>query len=142
MTNTDWDSLDKHICVTRTNNVLKVYVENTEVISQTFTGDVTSTADVYLAKEYSESASALVEPTDTGENGGMRCTYHQMRLYNRAWSTSEISTWVGLNAPTISLKFYGRIWRIDERNASNKCYLKGLGGVVLNSRIDSSVAYR
>ena len=139
MTNTDWDSLDKHICVTRTNNVLKVYVENTEVISQTFTGDVTSTADVYLAKEYSESASALVEPTDTGENGGMRCTYHQMRLYNRTWSTSEISTWVGLNAPTISLKFYGRIWRIDERNASNKCYLKGLGSVALNSRIDSSL---
>lgn len=139
MTNTDWDSLDKHICVTRTNNVLKVYVENTEVISQTFTGDVTSTADVYLAKEYSESASALVEPTDTGENGGMRCTYHQMRLYSRAWSTSEISTWVGLNTPTISLKFYGRIWRIDERNASNKCYLKGFGSVALNSRIDSSL---
>ena len=63
-----------------------------------------------------------------------------MRLYNRAWSTSEISTWVGLNTPTISLKFYGRIWRIDERNASNKCYLKGLGGsVVLNSRIDSTL---
>lgn len=139
MTDTDWDSLDKHICVTRTNNVLKVYVENTEVISQTFTGDVTSTADVYLAKEYSESASALVEPTDTEENGGMRCTYHQMRLYERAWSTSEISTWVGLNAPTISLKFYGRIWKIDEKSGSDKCYCKGLGSVALNSRIDSSI---
>jgi hypothetical protein len=139
MTNTDWNNLDKHICVTRTNNVLKVYVENTEVISQTFTGDATSTADIYLGKEYSETASAFVEPSNTSQSGGMKGTYHQMRLYSRAWSTSEISTWVGLNAPTISLKFYGRIWRIDERNASNKCYLKGLGGVVLNSRIDSSV---
>tara|TARA_R110002110_G_scaffold308767_1_gene522421 strand:- start:68 stop:1468 length:1401 start_codon:yes stop_codon:yes gene_type:complete len=62
-----------------------------------------------------------------------------MRLYSRAWSTSEISTWVGLNTPSISLKFYGRIWRIDERSASNKCYLKGLGSVALNSRIDSSI---
>lgn len=139
MTDTDWNSLDKHICVTRTNGVLKVYVENTEVISQTFTGDVTSTADIYLAKEYSESATALVEPSNTGQNGGMRCTYHQMRLYSRAWSTSEISTWVGLNAPTISLKFYGRIWKIDEKKGSDKCYCKGLGSVALNSRIDSSV---
>jgi len=139
MTNTDWNNLDKHICVTRTNNVLKVYVENTEVISQTFTGNATSTADIYLGKEYSETASAFVEPSNTQQSGGMKGTYHQMRLYSRAWSTSEITTWVGLNAPTISLKFYGRIWRIDERNASNKCYLKGLGGVVLNSRIDSSI---
>ena len=139
MTSSDWTNLDKHICVTRTNNVLKVYVENTEVISQTFTGDVTSTADIYLGKEYSETASALIEPSSTGRYGGMQATYHQMRLYNRAWSTSEISTWVGLNAPTISLKFYGRIWRIDERNASNKCYVKGLGSVALNSRIDSSL---
>ena len=139
MTSTDWNDLDKHICVTRTNNVLKVYVENIEVISQTFTGDVTSTADIYIGKEYSESASALVEPSSTNKHGGMSTTYHQMRLYNRAWSTSEISTWVGLNTPTISLKFYGRIWRIDERNASNKCYLKGLGGIVLNSRIDSTL---
>ncbi len=139
MTNTDWDSLDKHICVTRINNVLKVYVENTEVVSQTFTGDATSTADIYLGKEYSETASALVEPTDTSENGGMRCTYHQMRLYERSWSTSEISDWVGLNAPTISLKFYGRIWKIDEKSGSDKCYCKGLGSVALNSRIDSSI---
>ena len=139
MTSTDWNNLDKHICVTRTNNVLKVYVEDTEVISQTFTGDVTSTADIYIGKEYSETASALVQPSSTNKHGGMRTTYHQMRLYSRAWSTSEISTWVGLNTPTISLKFYGRIWKIDERNASNKCYLKGLGSVALNSRIDSSL---
>ena len=139
MTSTDWNNLDKHICVTRENDVLKVYVENTEVISQTFTGDVTSTADIYIGKEYSESASALVEPSSTGKHGGMYTTYHQMRLYSRAWSTSEISTWVGLNTPSISLKFYGRIWRIDERNASNKCYVKGLGSVALNSRIDSSI---
>ena len=139
MTSTDWNNLDKHICVTRENDVLKVYVENTEVISQTFTGDVTSTADIYIGKEYSESASALVEPSSTGKHGGMYTTYHQMRLYNRSWSTSEISTWVGLNTPSISLKFYGRIWRIDERNSSNKCYVKGLGSVALNSRIDSSI---
>ena len=139
MTSTDWTDLDKHICVTRTNNVLKVYVEDTEVLSVPFTGDATSTADIYLGKEYSETASALVEPSSTGRYGAMASTYHQMRLYSRAWSTSEISTWVGLNTPTISLKFYGRIWRIDERNASNKCYLKGLGSVALNSRIDSSL---
>jgi hypothetical protein len=140
MTSTDWNGLDKHICVTRTNNVLKAYVENTEVISQTFTGDVTSTADIYIGKEYSESASALVEPSSTGKDGGMRTTYHQMRLYSRAWSTSEISTWVGLNAPTITLKFYGRIWKIDQkRSGTDKCYCKGLGGISLNSRIDSSI---
>ena len=137
MTNSDWDNLDKHICITRTNGVVKVYVENTEVISQTFAGDLTNTADIYLGKEFNTLAGTLVE--STANHGGMNGTYHQMRLYSRAWSTSEISTWVGLNTPTISLKFYGRIWRIDERNASNKCYLKGLGGVVLNSRIDSSV---
>lgn len=137
MTNSDWDDLDKHICITRTDGVVKVYVENTEVISQTFAGDLTNTADIYLGKEFNTLAGTLVE--STANHGGMNGTYHQMRLYNRAWSTSEISTWVGLNAPTISLKFYGRIWRIDERNASNKCYLKGLGGVVLNSRIDSTL---
>ena len=139
MSSSDWTNLDKHICVTRTNNVLKVYVENIEVISQTFTGDVTSTADIYIGKEYSESASALVQPSSTNQHGGMSTTYHQMRIYSRAWSTAEITKWVGLNAPSITLKFYGRIWRIDERNASNKCYLKGLGGVALNSRIDSSL---
>jgi hypothetical protein len=140
MTSTDWNGLDKHICVTRTNNVLKVYVENTEVMSQTFTGDVTSTADIYIGKEYSESASALVEPSSTGKDGGMRTTYHQMRLYSRPWSTSEISTWVGLNAPTITLKFYGRIWKIDQKKSGiDKCYCKGLGGISLNSRIDSSI---
>ena len=139
MSSSDWTNLDKHICVTRTNNVLKVYVENIEVISQTFTGDVTSTADIYIGKEYSESASALVQPSSTNQHGGMSTTYHQMRIYSRAWSTAEITKWVGLNAPSITLKFYGRIWRIDERNASNKCYLKGLGGVVLNSRIDSTL---
>ena len=137
MTNSDWDDLDKHICITRTDGVVKVYVENTEVISQTFAGDLTNTADIYLGKEFNTLAGTLVE--STANHGGMNGTYHQMRLYNRAWSTSEISTWVGLNAPTISLKFYGRIWRIDERNASNKCYLKGLGSVALNSRIDSSL---
>ena len=140
MTSTDWNGLDKHICVTRTNDVLKVYVENTEVMSQTFTGDVTSTADIYIGKEYSESASALVEPSSTGKDGGMRTTYHQMRLYSRPWSTSEISTWVGLNAPTITLKFYGRIWKIDQKKSGiDKCYCKGLGGISLNSRIDSSI---
>jgi len=139
MSSSDWTNLDKHICVTRTNNVLKVYVENIEVISQTFTGDVTSTADIYIGKEYSESASALVQPSSTNQHGGMSTTYHQMRIYSRAWSTAEITKWVSLNAPSITLKFYGRIWRIDERNASNKCYLKGLGGVALNSRIDSSL---
>ena len=139
MTSTDWNGLDKHICVTRTGGVLKVYLENTEVISQTFTGDITSTADIYLGKEYSESASALVEPTTTGRNGGMPCTYHQMRIYNRSWSISEIKTWVGQNAPSITLKFYGRVWRIDERSASNKCYLKGLGSVALQTRIDSTL---
>jgi len=137
MTNSDWDDLDKHICITRTDGVVKVYVENTEVISQTFAGDLTNTADIYLGKEFNTLAGTLVE--STANHGGMNGTYHQMRLYSRAWSTSEITTWVGLNAPTISLKFYGRIWRIDERNASNKCYLKGLGSVALNSRIDSSL---
>ena len=140
MSSSDWTNLDKHICVTRTNNVLKVYVENIEVISQTFTGDVTSTADIYIGKEYSESASALVEPSSTGKYGGMRTTYHQMRLYSRPWSTSEISTWVGLNAPTITLKFYGRIWKMDQKKSgTDKCYCKGLGGISLNSRIDSSI---
>ena len=137
MNNSDWDNLDKHICITRTSGVVKVYVENTEVISQTFAGDLTNTADIYLGKEFSNVNGSLNEGGDT--YGGMAGTYHQMRIYNRAWSTSEISTWVGLNTPTISLKFYGRIWRIDERNASNKCYLKGLGSVALNSRIDSSI---
>ena len=139
MSSSDWTNLDKHICVTRTNGVVKIYVENTEVLSVPFTGDVTSTADIYIGKEYSETASALVEPSSTGRYGAMQATYHQMRIYSRAWSTTEITKWVGLNAPSISLKFYGRIWRIDERNASNKCYLKGLGSVALNSRIDSSL---
>ncbi len=137
MTDTDWDDLDKHICITRTDGVVKVYVEDTEVISQTFAGDLTNTADIYLGKEFNTLAGTLVE--STANHGGMSGTYHQMRLYSRTWSTTEITKWVGLNAPSISLKFYGRIWRIDERNASNRCYLKGLGSVALNSRIDSSI---
>ena len=132
------NNLDLHFCITRTNNVLKVYIDNLEIISETFTNDITSTADIYLGKEYSETTSALVEPVT--EKGGLKCTYHQMRLYSRAWSVEEISTWVGLIAPSMTLKFYGRIWKKDLlKNGIEKVYCKGLGSLALNTRIDASL---
>lgn len=146
LTNSDWDDKDVQIFVVRSSNSLKVYFNNTEVISQTVTGDLTTRADIYLWKEFNETGvsgqnytGSLVEPSSTSMYGGSTCTYHQMRIYSRALSISELTTLYGLNAPTMTLKFFGRIWKLTDNTTSSRCFAKGLGSIALNTRIDSSI---
>lgn len=146
LTDSDWNNKDVNIFVTRISDTLKVYFNNTEVISQTVTGDLSTRADIYLWKEFNETGTSgqnytgsIVEPSSTGQNGGMICTYHQMRIYSRGLSTTELTTLYGLNAPTMTLKFFGRIWKLEDKTVSSKCFAKGLGSIALNTRIDSSI---
>ena len=143
---TDYDSIDKLIVVRRQSNILKVFVNNAEIMSNTFSGDLTTRADIYLYKEFNETGTsgqnytgALVEPASTFEYGGFAGYYHQLRIYNRALSNDELTTLYGLNVPTITLKFFGGIWKIDDKTSSSRCFAKGLGAVALTSRLDSSI---
>lgn len=144
-TNADWEKLTT-VCVRRIGDSLKAFVDNVERISQTRTGDFTTRADIYLYKEFNETGTsgqnytgALVEPASTFKNGGMVCTMHQLRIYNRGLSDDELKVLFGANVPTMTLKFYGRIWKVDDKSTNKKVYAKGLGSVALNTRLDSSI---
>jgi len=142
----DYNGIDKLIVVRRQSDVLKVFVNNVEIMSNTFSGDLTTRADIYLYKEFKETGTsgknytgALEQPASTFENGGFIGYYHQLRIYSRALSNNELTTLYGLNVPTITLKFFGGVWKIDDKTSSSRCFAKGLGAVALTSRLDSSI---
>lgn len=135
ITTNDYESTLKHIALIRTNGVLKLNVDNTTIITETNTGDFTSTADIYLCKEYDESTSSLVEPNYYGLN----CNFHQMKIYTRALSDGELSTHFESNVPAISMKFYGQVWKISDESSFSKCSCKGIGAIALNSNLNTSI---
>jgi len=144
-TDADWEKLTT-VCVRRIGDSLKAFVDNVERISQTRTGDFTTRADIYLYKEFNETGTsgqnytgALVEPASTFRNGGMICTMHQLRIYNRGLSDDELRVLFSANVPTMTLKFYGRIWKVDDKSTNKKVYAKGLGSVALNTRLDPTI---
>lgn len=114
-------------------------INGIEAITRTtFTGDATNTSDIYLGKEYNESSSGLIEP-DGVSSFGLHVYLFQMRIYIRALSEDEIDMINAVIIPFMTLKFYGQVWKKEDKGNMQKVYCNGLGDIILKSRVDSTL---
>lgn len=120
-TTADLDDLTTDVVFGRTGDTLKLYVNKTEKISQTFTSNMTNTTDLIIG------------------SSTLKSYIFQTRICLRFLTTDEISTLRNSILPVSVLKFYGRVWKVDTSGINSVGYCNGLGEILLLSKFDENI---
>jgi hypothetical protein len=94
-------------------------------------GDLNTSKDLYLFTEYNDSTTAEGSQFD-----GLMC---QLRIYNTHLTTVEAEKIWFAKPQTTTMKFGGKVWKIDDSGTSKKVVCNGFGNILLNTNITSNL---
>ena len=100
--------------------------------NNTNAGNFNSNQDIHFFKEYNESTSAYI--ANTGWNG----VPIQFRLYNVALPDDEVKKLRVSKPVNTTMKFGGRIWKLENTGSSKKLVCSSHAKELLGSQITSS----
>lgn len=112
------------LALVREAGIVKLYFDNTTIItSTTYTSDLTDNTDLIIGQTVSN----------------FKAYFCQLRIYIRALSSDEITRLYQCALPITTLKFYGKVWKIDSGNTTDTVYCNGLSEIILNTKINDGV---
>jgi hypothetical protein len=120
--------------IRRKAGVFKLYLDGVEksLTNNTNAGNFNSNQDIHFFKEYNESTSAYI--ANTGWNG----VPIQFRLYNVALPDDEVKKLRVSKPVNTTMKFGGRIWKLENTGSSKKLVCSSHAKELLGSQITSS----
>lgn len=111
------------LALVRQSGTLTLYLDNVAVITQSgITADLTYNSSVTI-----------------GDTSTIKEYLYQMRVYNRAFDSDELSEHYKVALPITTLKFYGRVWKIDSGNTTDTVYCNSLAEIILNTKVNDGV---
>jgi|TARA_B110000438_G_scaffold92433_1_gene91898 hypothetical protein len=125
--------------IRRQEGVFKLYLGDVEktLTNSTNSGNLNSNQDIHFFKEYNESTSAYIA------NTGWKGVPIQFRLYNTALSDDEVKKLRVSKPVNTTMKFGGKIWKIDDKLSNKKLicssHAKELLGTQIGTKLFNSV---
>ncbi len=126
-------TVDTLIRVSREGESITTWMNDVLVDTDTYVsgGDLNTTKDLYLFAEFDDNLS-----TEGSQVDGIMC---QLRIYNSHMETSKASQIWNAKSQTATMKFGGKVWKVDDSGTSKKVVCNGFGGILLNTNITSSL---
>ena len=121
------------IRVSREGDSITTWYNNVLVDTDTYAsgGDLNTSKDLYLFAEYNDSTTVEGSQVD-----GIMC---QLRIYNTHLTTVEAEKIWFAKSQTTTMKFGGKIWKIDDSGTSKKVVCNGFGNILLTTNISSTL---
>jgi len=119
--------------INRQSGVFKLYFNGTEksLTNSTNSGDLNNDKNIHLFKEYDESTSPAAYIDDTGFYG----VPIQYRFYTDVLSDDQVSKLKSNKPVNTTMKFGGRIWKVEDKGSSKKLSCSSHSKSLLNAEI-------
>tara|TARA_R110002020_G_scaffold382862_1_gene593532 strand:- start:2322 stop:4577 length:2256 start_codon:yes stop_codon:yes gene_type:complete len=120
--------------IKRQSGVFKLYLDGVEksLTNSTNSGDFNNDKNIHLFKEYNESTSEYID--DTGFIG----IPIQYRFYTGVLDDSEVKKLQISKPVNTTMKFGGKVWKIDNKGSVKKLSCSSHAKEILNTNITSS----
>ena len=120
--------------IKRESGVFKLFVNGVEksLTNSTNTGDLNNDKNIHLFKEYNESTSAYIN------NTGFLGVPIQFRFYTGALPDNEVKKLRVSKPVNTTMKFGGKIWKIDDRGNTKKLSCSSHAKELLGTNISSN----
>ena len=117
--------------IRRKGGVFKLYLDGVEktLTNSSNSGDFNNNANIHFFKEYNESTTSY----SNGWNG----VPIQFRFYNTALSDDEVKNLRVSKPVNTTMKFGGRIWKIDNKRSTKKLSCSSFAKELLNTYIST-----
>lgn len=130
VTGADFTAAPVLVRVGRTGNSIKISLNNTVAGSGTNSGNINTSADLYLFREWDESAGTPAY-TGTGFDGSI----YQLRIYDDYLTDEDSQKIFAAKMQPTTMKFGGKVWKIDNKTTEKKVIASGFGSLLLNTMI-------
>ena len=122
--------------LSRQSGVFKLYLDGVEktLTNNTNSGNLNNNANIHLFKEYNESTSPAAYIDDTGFTG----IPIQFRFYTDVLPDSEVIKLRSSKPVNTTMKFGGKIWKIDDRGNTKKLSCSSHSKELLSNHLSSS----
>ena len=106
----------------------QVYIWHNDrlIDTDTYAGDLATTDDLYL---FTTAAPA------EGFSGFM----YQLRIYDKYLSATQATKIWRAKPQTMTMKFGGKVWKIEDSGTSKKVICNGFGAILLNTQVTSTL---
>jgi len=120
--------------ISRQGGVFKLYLDGTEksLTNSTNSGDLNNDKNIHLFKEYNESTSAYLA------NTGFTGVPIQFRFYTDVLLDSEVKKLQISKPVNTTMKFGGKIWKVDDRGNTKKLSCSSHAKELLGTNISSN----
>ena len=120
--------------ISRQGGVFKLYLDGTEksLTNSTNSGDLNNDKNIHLFKEYNESTSAYLA------NTGFTGVPIQFRFYTDVLLDSEVKKLQISKPVNTTMKFGGKIWKVDDRGNIKKLSCSSHAKELLGTNISSN----
>lgn len=120
--------------IKRESGIFKLFVNGTEksLTNSTNSGDLNNDKNIHLFKEYNESTSAYIN------NTGFYGIPIQFRFYNTVLGDDEVAKLKASKPVNTTMKFGGKIWKIDDRGNTKKLSCSSHAKELLGTNISSN----
>ena len=128
------DDVVTFVRISRQGGVFKLYLDGTEktLTNSTNSGDLNNDKNIHLFKEYNESTSAYLA------NTGFIGVPIQFRFYTDVLLDSEVKKLQISKPVNTTMKFGGKIWKVDDRGNIKKLSCSSHAKELLGTNISSN----
>ena len=128
------DDVVTFVRISRQGGVFKLYLDGTEktLTNSTNSGDLNNDKNIHLFKEYNESTSAYLA------NTGFIGVPIQFRFYTDVLLDSEVKKLQISKPVNTTMKFGGKIWKVDDRGNTKKLSCSSHAKELLGTNISSN----
>ena len=117
---------DPLIRVGRQGDQVYIWYDNVLQDTDTYAGDLSTTDDLYLFTTAAPAAEF---------NGRM----YQLRIYDRYLDIIHAEKIFFAKPQSMTMKFGGKVWKIEDKGSDKKVVCNGFGGILLNTQVTSDL---